>query len=1165
MVDTPRTPSGSREAADTPDPIGQFLQLWQQRQMPVVRTFLARWGGNLTPIQLAAILRIDQRERWLRGERIRAEDYLRDFPEVGADAAAALDAVYGEFLLREELGETPSVDEYLQRFPQYADQLRAQVECRMAFTTNFLAGAFVAPREEGPVPTVDTPPPAKEAASRDQEDGFVGPRTTVFIPQVAPAPSHRYIVRKFHARGGIGEVWLAEDPEIGREVALKRLKKHHEHGRDRFLAEAQVTGQLEHPGIVPVHDLGVDDEGQPYYIMTFIRGRTLKEAIDTYHAGSRVDRGARKTIHDPRSTIHDSEPREVQLCRLLEVFIKVCQATAYAHSRGVIHRDLKPDNVMLGEFGETLLLDWGMAKVQTQPEGPGNQPAVHLSPSSGSTMTQVGQVMGTPSYMAPEMAAGNAADADERTDVYLLGATLYHLLTGQLPRRGSSFSEVVDLARTVPPPSPRKFQPDIPRALEAICLKAMAHRAEDRYAGALELADDVERYLAGAPVSAYREPIRARIWRWCKQHRRGLVRSLAGAAFLGLAVVATLALQSSARLHREREVRRDLKEFQHLVDERQFYTVLVTPAGERQLEYDLSRGEKAGEEALALADRLTTALRRLPALEEEQKRFAAEHHALLLLMVQEAQGRPAPKKEAIQAMLARLERAADLLGPSRGYYRLRARCYLLLGDKDLADGEERRAAGPELTATTLDHFLLAEEARAKALSLLTLPGAGPSGQPGREQLLNRAVQHYRQALQIDPQHFWSFFNLGRCYFSLNQGPEAIEALDTCVALRPDQPWGWSARGLTLGLLGRFAEGKADLEKALKRDSTFRPALLNRGILAWLEGQREDALADFDAVLQPPDRLKLIEAAYYRGQVLLEQKKRKEALEAFDLVARENPGFAPVYRSRAQVHFLQGDTSKGLADLNTFLAQSGPAKIDPQSPEGAAWRGRLLLNLAPGWGVELDQLVLRELNQARDKGFRSAELFFDLGSLLHGMGRLKEAVQSYEEALKTADPVLKSTILNTRGWLYLHPRFPPDYPRAQKDFAEVLRQDPRDFPQASSLDLKKAEAYTGLGYVWACRNNAAEAQREAARALRLGAGDYLTLHNVACIYAVLSRNEKTAVGPDAETAMTFIQGALELWQRQKKGPSELVLIRQEPAFQHLAAREDFRKLIGKEGP
>ena len=247
----------------------------------------------------------------------------------------------------------------------------------------------------------------------------IGRSTVAYRPVLPKVQPGRYVQKAFHARGGMGEVWVGEDSEIGRQVALKRLRKEGTQQKDRFLAEAQITGQLEHPGIVPVHDLGMDEEGNPFYVMKFVHGRTLKEAVEQYHS----------------TTQADAPPREVQWLRLLERFLDLCQTVAYAHSRGVIHRDLKPDNVMLGEYGEAILLDWGLAKVLGHPEPAGGPSYVHLTyDSGGKAETQAGQVMGAPPYMAPEMAEGHAADVDQTTDVYLLGATLYEILTGQPPR-----------------------------------------------------------------------------------------------------------------------------------------------------------------------------------------------------------------------------------------------------------------------------------------------------------------------------------------------------------------------------------------------------------------------------------------------------------------------------------------------------------------------------------------------------------------------------------------------------------------------------------------------------------------------------------------------------------------------------------------------------------
>jgi Tfp pilus assembly protein PilF/tRNA A-37 threonylcarbamoyl transferase component Bud32 len=969
--------------------------------------------------------------------------------------------------------------------------------------------------------------------------------TTVLPPPLAPQlRADRYLIRQFHARGGIGEIWLAEDAEIGRPVAVKRLRKKREDQQERFLVEAQVTGQLEHPGIVPVHDLGIDKEGRPFYVMTFVHGRTLKEVVEEHHAGASPSK----------------DPPEVQRTRLLEIFLKVCQAVAYAHHRGVVHRDLKPDNVMLGPYGEALVLDWGMAKVRSQPERPGDDGLVRPSYSGGSTETQAGMVMGSPAYMAPEVAEGRAGDADERTDVYLLGATLYHILTGRAPREGSSRDEIVELARTVPPPPPRRLRPDVPRALEAICLKAMAHRAPDRYATALDLAADVQRYLAGAPVSAYREPLPLRAWRWAKRHRRALAGSLAAAAALGLGVLAVALLhdarQRAEQLRLDNELlagregaRRNLQAFQRLAAERRFYAAASTPAGEPRLNYDSRRGEKAGQEALALAEALAPELERL-ALPEEGDALAREWHALLLLTVQDRCQSP-PDRARGPELLKLLERAASLQEPSQSSYRLRARCRRARGEgKEAAEDEERAKAAPR---TALDDFLEAEECRVGAASPAQTAEDGTAWRPNAE-LLTRAVTLYQRALRAEPGNFWCHLQLGRCYLSLGQGAEAREALNTCVALQPLSPWAYSARGLTLGLVGRYDDGEADLEQALTIDAEFRPALLNRGILAWLQGKPDQALADFTKVLEPPEDRSLLEAAYYRGQLHVERREHREALADFTRVVNKDPGFRPAYLSRAQVHFLRGDDASGLDDLTTFLDLGRAKPFDPDDPQLFARRGRLLRHFLPAWGLG-DKLKLArgELEKALQRGHRPAALFDDLGAVWEGLGEPHRALLAYEQALRAAPPDLAVKTRLRRGWLYAQSLRPPKYGEAAADFAAVLR-----------LDAENAEAHAGLGYVRALQDAPGEAQREAARAVLHRGGDYLILHNVACVYAAPSRADGGQAKPHQDMAMALLRRAVELARRQGAGPTEVGYIRWDRAFDPLHDREDYQALVAGGG-
>jgi WD40 repeat protein/serine/threonine protein kinase len=359
-------------------------------------------------------------------------------------------------------------------------------------------------------------------------------RTMTYSVGEATSDGQRYRVLRPHARGGLGAVFVALDSELHREVALKELRPERADDPDsraRFLLEAEITGRLEHPGVVPVYGLGCDAQGRPFYAMRLVKGESLKEAIERFHATEASGAG------DPRRW-------NLALRQLLNRFVAVCNVVAFAHSRGVIHRDLKPANILLGPYGETLVVDWGLAKVVGRGEtaAPTGAAEATLQPASGSGSSETlpGTALGTPAYMSPEQAEGRLEQVGPLSDLYSLGATLYCLLVGKPTIEESEIGSALRRAQRGEFPPPRAVNPRVPGALEAICLKAMVSRPEDRYASPRALAHDLEHWLADEPVAVYRDPLPTRLARWGRRHRPAAV----GLGVLLVTAVAALAVST---------------------------------------------------------------------------------------------------------------------------------------------------------------------------------------------------------------------------------------------------------------------------------------------------------------------------------------------------------------------------------------------------------------------------------------------------------------------------------------------------------------------------------------------------------------------------------------------------------------------------------------------
>jgi WD40 repeat protein len=471
--------NAAKSPATRADPVHQLWLLWRQGQPADVRQFLDR-AGELTPPQVAAVLLVDQRERWLIGERLGVERYLPLYPTLATELEYAVELIYGEFLLREELGEGPTSAEYLERFPQYAARLNQQLDLHRALELV----PSLATRQTMPAPT------------------GTSPSLRADVPASAQSASCWPAVRGYEilgqlGRGGMGVVYRARQRDVHRVVALKMILA----GGDarpeavaRFRTEIEAVARLQHPHIVQIHEVGAQD-GRPYFSMEFADDGSLAQKLAGIPLPFR---------------------RAAQLLEML------ARAIHYAHERGVVHRDLTPSNVLMMADGTPKITDFGLAKILL------GEPGV----TTPVGQTQSGAILGTPSYMPPEQAAGRTKEIGPAGDVYALGAILYEMLTGRPPFRAETPLETLRQVLSEEPVPPSRLQPHLPRDLVTICLKCLQKEPRKRYGSANALARDLGQFLAGQPIQA--RPIRAweRAVKWAK-------RRPAVAALLGLVVGVT--------------------------------------------------------------------------------------------------------------------------------------------------------------------------------------------------------------------------------------------------------------------------------------------------------------------------------------------------------------------------------------------------------------------------------------------------------------------------------------------------------------------------------------------------------------------------------------------------------------------------------------------------
>jgi tetratricopeptide (TPR) repeat protein len=933
-----------------------------------------------------------------------------------SDLDQRLDDVIVAYLEEVEAGAAPDRREWLARHPELADGL----------------AAFFADQDK----TRHWIEPLREAA-RGAATAAGGLDVTVSEADGRPAAPQAtsfgdYELLDEIARGGMGVVYRARQKSLQRVVALKMVLLGPSAPPDelrRFRAEAATAAHLDHPNIVPIYEVG-EHAGRPYFSMRLLEGGSLAE----------------------RTGPDGTDPRAA--ARLLAT---VARAVHHAHQRGVLHRDLKPANVLLDAEGQAHVTDFGLAK--------------RVQGDSG--LSRPGAIVGTPSYMAPEQAAGGKP-LTVAADVYSLGAILYELLTGRPPFREETPLETLLRVLEEEPPAPRSLRPRLDRDLETVCLKCLAREPGRRYGSAEAVADDLERWLRGEPILARPVGAWGRAGRWARRHRAAAALAAASAlAVVGLTAAALLYLDQRARTAeqelggrrradaRRAEVQGLLLRGQATAAEGRWEEAQRTLAGAQAVVRDepaLADLAPQVELLLGEADRRLDRQATRRRAEEKYRRFTrlrdeALFHGTLFTGVDLPANLETARRTARQGLAEFGLADGGEAGPA-------------FGEGLLPEEQRQVAAGCQELLLVLAEALARQDPPQPGAALRTLDRAAGLGPPTRAYHLRRArylrqlgdaaaagreegraaavqpagaldhfllgddlrrqgdvpaaVRAFQSALQEQPDHYWAHYLLAVC--SLPAEARVAEAhLTACLGQKPDFAWAYLLRGTAHGLLDEFDDAEADLGKALQdspgADLRYA-ALVNRGVLLTRQDRADDAVAALGqaAALKPGQYQAYanLAKAYQRRHDLdgaVGQLDRAVAAAGERVRARElEPAvLALLHHQRGRLHLARRDPDAALRDFDEAV------RVKPSADDHVE-RGRLLHRA----GRYEDALAAYDAAQAL--GAASADVHRWRAEALLKLNRYEQALRSFDQYLArggrpAADVYVARGLLRARAGRY----------------------------------------------------------------------------------------------------------------------------------------------------
>ncbi|MFH1228080.1 MAG: tetratricopeptide repeat protein [Planctomycetota bacterium] len=888
----------------------------------------------------------------------------------------------------------------------------------------------------------------------------------------------KYAIEKKLGQGGMGAVYLALDPALNRRVALKVITSKDAYILERFQREAAAVAKLKHPNIVQVYEAGVINK-QHYFTMDYIEGTSLDAIIKSKNKAS--------------------------LQNITKIILQTAAALHYAHQQNIVHRDIKPANIMIDKTGKVHIADFGLAKQLT---------------GLDRSLTMSGTALGTPDYMPPEQAMGKKDEIDSRSDIFSLGATLYHCITGQVPFPGKEIYEVLSKVINDDPPAPSTIVRIIAKDLETICLKCLNKDKTRRYQTADALAQDLKRYLEGAQITAKRTSSITKIYLKLMKNKFASL-SIIGAVVILAAVIIGL-MTSSAGKKKEIESYRVKAEsaFENKnYDESKTWCdkVLALASQDEKIQDLLKKSEeiiKAQEAKKQQEDKQVK-----EAVVKAQRTVDLRAEAKKIL--ERANGAPTPDQKI------KLAQDALEVDPTFGD------AYQVIGYAYKEKAEPAKGKKPpdaSLAKQPLDQVITRElydkafEYFSKAISATpTLAYSYYERALITEYTYNqpeKAIPDYRKVLELDPNSHIGWFAKGNIESKQKNYGESIKSYTKAIELCPEYEGAYNNRAINYGFINELDKAIADYNEAIRLNPQYIDARSNRARTYAMQGKFDLAITGHNETIRlDPENAK---AYNYRGMTYHDIEELDQAIADFTQAIKLDPKLGNAYSNRGSAYRVQGEFDRAIADFDEAI-RLDPKNISAYNGRGGTYAGK----------GEFDK-AMADLNKALrlDPGY--AQAYNNIGFAYCNKGEWDKAITNYNEAIRL-DPKYARTYFN-RGVTYIY-KAKQESPgnnnsdiyrhladKALGDFNESIRLNPRyaqvyiergsiyvnrslsalrqgeninqeladkailDFTEAIRLNPKSAKAYCGRGIVYANKKEFRKAIADWERFLELAPND-----------------------------------------------------------------------------